>query len=74
MAVKIRNAVSETCEGCFKRIVYEKDEDSGLDSLQIEGVWMQLCEECAEPYHERERYLNKDEEDEGSVRYDCPER
>jgi hypothetical protein len=60
MPVAIRNGISETCEGCFKKIIYEKDGDSGLDCLEVEGVWgnkvwMQLCEDCAEPYRERER-------------------
>ena len=59
MPVGIRNAISETCEECFKEIIYEKDEDSGLDCLEVEGVWgkvwMQLCEDCAETYRERER-------------------
>ena len=60
MPVGIKNAISETCEGCFKKVNYEKDEGSGLDCMEVEGVWgnkvwMQLCEDCAERYRERER-------------------
>lgn len=62
MPVGIRNAISETCEECFREIIYEKDEDSGLDCVQVEGfwgtVWMQLCGACAKRHRDREKRLN----------------
>ncbi|MDX6498414.1 MAG: hypothetical protein QOG23_1674 [Blastocatellia bacterium] len=73
MEIGIRNSVSVTCEGCFKKIIYEKDEDSGVDCIQVDGVWMQLCEECAEPIIEKERRYMEDEQDDTDVRYDHPE-
>ncbi len=63
MAVAIRNAISDTCDKCGKRVVYEKDEDSGLASIETKPmVWEQLCEECAEEHYAREkRYRDEDE-------------
>jgi hypothetical protein len=62
MAIGIRNAISETCDGCGKKVLYEKDEDSGLASIEVEPmVWEQLCEECAAPYEERERRYHEEE-------------
>jgi hypothetical protein len=51
MTEKVRNAVREQCDGCGREVVYEKDEDSGLDSIETSpGVWEQLCEKCARQY------------------------
>lgn len=61
----IRNAVKDVCDECGKEVIYEKDDDSGLDSIEVEPmVWKQLCEECADEQHERERRLNAQDEDE----------
>jgi len=65
----VRNAVKDSCDECGKEVIYEKDEDSGLDSVQVEPmVWKQLCEDCATVYHDQERaYLEEENGEDGSV-------
>ena len=51
MSAGIRNAISDTCDECGEKVTYEKDEDSGPASIEVEPmVWKQLCEECAEAH------------------------
>jgi len=47
----VRNAIREQCDDCGKEVVYEKDEDSGLDCIETSpGVWENLCDKCAKRY------------------------
>jgi hypothetical protein len=75
MTEGIRNALRASCEACDKEVVYEKDEDNGLDSIEVEPfVWKQLCEDCAEEYHERERRYREEDVQEGElVTFERPE-
>jgi hypothetical protein len=66
MSEGIRNAVKDSCDECGKEVVYEKDDDSGLASVEVEPfVWKQLCNDCYEVYLEREESYR--EEDDGEA-------
>jgi len=56
MSERIRNAVKDSCDECGREVVYEKDEDSGLASVEVEPfIWKELCDDCYEEYLEREK-------------------
>ena len=65
----IRNAMKGSCDECGKEVIYEKDDDSGLASIEVEPtVWKELCEECATAHRDRERaYLEEENGADGSV-------
>jgi hypothetical protein len=67
MVEGVRNALRDSCDECGKEVIYEKDDDSELDSIEVEPrVWKQLCEDCAETHRERERGYLEDDNSEAS--------
>jgi hypothetical protein len=59
----IRNAMKSSCDECGKEVIYEKDDDSGLASIEVEPtVRKELCEECVSEYRDREKRYREDDE------------
>jgi hypothetical protein len=54
----IRNPISGTCEECMRKVIWAKDDDPGIQSVEYgPGDLRNVCEKCADERLDYERSL-----------------